>query len=354
MVVNAVMQMEAKNRLHKGLLMALLGLLGVILLVPVFLVALDSDVPPEALAKEKAIQNENQDIRVKVYLTESKKVVQLPLEEYIYGVVAAEMPADFHKEALKAQALAARTYIVDRLERKDYSDLSKWGKEAKKAHVTDTVNHQAFKTDDMLKKEWKARYETFRNSIREAVKETEGQIITYRGKPIYAAFFSTSNGYTENSEEYFKHKYPYLRSVSSPWDRMSPKYIHRHTLSWDEFVSRLEKKTGQAVSLPASTGTRLIRVTGRTEGKRIAKIRIGDQTFTGREIREALGLASTDFDVEVRGDQLQITTRGYGHGVGMSQWGANLMAKQGKKVDEIIRHYYQGVKIEPFSPDQVK
>ena len=334
--------------------MVLLGLMLIVLLIPVFLVAWDSDDPPEALAKEKAPQNEKQDVMIQVYLTETKKTIQLPLEEYIYGVVAAEMPADFHKEALKAQALAARTYIVDRLMRKDYSDLSKWGEEAKKAHVTDTVSHQAFKTDETLKQEWGAQYETRRNYIKEAVKETSGQIITYQGKPIYAAFFSTSNGYTENSEEYFKQKYPYLRSVSSPWDRMSPKYMHQHTLSFDEFIDQLEKKTGQAISLPASTGADLIQVMDRTEGKRIAKIRIGDQTFSGREIREALELASSDFDVTVQGDQLKITSRGYGHGVGMSQWGANLMAKQGKKVNEIIEHYYRGVKIESFSLDQVK
>ena len=168
--------------------MVLLGLVGVILLIPVFLVAWDSDVPPEALAKEKALQSENQDIRVKVYLTESKKVIQLPLEEYIYGVVAAEMPADFHKEALKAQALAARTYIVDRLERKDYSDMSKWGEEAKKAHVTDTVNHQAFKTDEMLKQEWKAQYETLRNSIREAVREPTARSLPIRESPFMLRF----------------------------------------------------------------------------------------------------------------------------------------------------------------------
>ena len=299
--------------------MVLLGLMIIVLLIPVFLVAWDSDDPPEALAKEKATQNENQDVMIKVYLTETKEIIQLPLEEYIYGVVAAEMPADFHKEALKAQALAARTYIVDRLKRKDYSDLSKWGEEAKKAHVTDTVSHQAFKTDQTLKQDWKAQYETRRNYIKEAVKETDGQIITYQGKPIYAAFFSTSNGYTENSEEYFKQKYPYLRSVSSPWDRMSPKYIHQQTLSFNQFIDQLEKKTGQAISLPAATGPGLIQVMDRTEGKRIAKIRIGDRTFTGREIREALGLASSDFNVAVQGDQLQITSRGYGHGVGMSQ-----------------------------------
>ena len=133
-----------------------------------------------------------------------------------------------------------------------------------------------------------------------------------------------------------------------------PKYIHQQTLSFNQFIDQLEKKTGQAISLPAATGPGLIQVMDRTEGKRIAKIRIGDRTFTGREIREALGLASSDFNVAVQGDQLQITSRGYGHGVGMSQWGANLMAKQGKKVNEIIKHYYRGVKIEPVNLDQVK
>lgn len=339
--------------MQKGLLIGLLGLLLIILLIPAFLVAWDTDAPPEASAQVKE-KNETPALTVRVYLSDEKKIIELPFEKYIYGVVAAEMPADFHKEALKAQALAARTYIIDRLTRKDFSDLAKWGNIAKEAHVTDTMLHQVYKTDGELQQAWGSKYKANQKKIEQAVAETAGQIIIYEGKPIYAAFFSTSNGYTENSEDYFKQKYPYLQSVSSSWDRLSPKYLQEQTLSFHQFVSQLEQKTGQTISIPASTGEGLIQVTARTEGKRIAKVKIGDRVFSGREVREALQLASTDFEVEVQGKQVKIRTRGYGHGVGMSQWGANLMAKEGKSVAEIVGHYYQGVEIGTITEDQVK
>ncbi|MBA4602978.1 stage II sporulation protein D [Thermoactinomyces mirandus] len=339
--------------MQKGLLIGLLGLLLIILLIPAFLVACDSDKRPEASAQVKE-KYEKSALTIRVYLSDEKKIIELPLEKYIYGVVAAEMPADFHKEALKAQALAARTYIIDRLLRKDFTDLAQWGNVAKEAHVTDTMRHQVYKTDEALQREWGSRYQANHKKIEQAVAETAGQIITYEGEPIYAAFFSTSNGYTENSEDYFKRKYPYLRSVSSSWDRLSPKYLHEQTLSLHQFISRLEKETGQSISLPASAGGEPVQVTQRTEGKRVAKVKIGDRIFSGRKVREALQLASSDFEVEVQGGQVKITSFGYGHGVGMSQWGANLMAKEGKSAKEIIRHYYQGVDIVKTREDQVK
>ncbi len=339
--------------MQKGLLIGLLGLLLIILLIPAFLVAWDSDAPPGASAQVKE-KDKTSSLMIRIYLSDEKRIIELPLEKYIYGVVAAEMPANFHKEALKAQALAVRTYIIDRLNRKDFSDLARWGNIAKKAHVTDTIMHQVYKTDEDLQRVWGSEYKSNQKKIRQAVAETAGQIITYKGKPIYAAFFSTSNGYTENSEDYFKQKYPYLRSVSSSWDRLSPKYIQEQTLTFQQFISQLEKKTGRTVSMPASAEGKLIQVTARTEGKRIAKVKIGDWIFSGREVREALQLASTDFEVEVQEKKVKFTSRGYGHGVGMSQWGANLMAKEGKSVAEIVKHYYQGVEIGRIEEDQVK
>ncbi|MGA8944163.1 MAG: stage II sporulation protein D [Thermoactinomyces sp.] len=339
--------------MQKGLLIGLMGLVLIILLIPAFLVAWDTDPPSEASAQVRE-KTDSSALMVRVYLSEKKKTIELPLEKYIYGVVAAEMPADFHQEALKAQALAARTYIIDRLIRKDFSDLEKWGDQAKKAHVTDTITHQVYKTDEELREVWGSKYTANRKKIEQAVMETAGQIITYEGKPIYAAFFSTSNGYTENSEDYFEQKYPYLRSVPSSWDRLSPKYLQEQTLSLSRLISRLEMETGQTISIPASAGGKLIQVIARTEGKRVAKVKIGDRIFSGREVREALQLASTDFEAEVQGNRVKIKSRGYGHGVGMSQWGANLMAKEGKSVAEIVRHYYRGVKIRMIMEDQVK
>lgn len=287
--------------------------------------ALDSERNPNSI-------NDPQ-IYINVKLSVEKKTVRLPLEDYIRGVVASEMPAEFEAEALRAQAMAARTYIYSRVKNKE-------------ATVTDTVKDQVYATDTKLKKKWGANYQQNIKKVQTAVDSTKGKIITYQNKPIYAAFFSTSNGYTENSEEYFKEPYPYLRSTHSSWDRLSPKFKRSKTVSTALLVKSLEEHTGKEVAITAFSQKNSIKILKRTSGKRIAQVEIGDQTFTGREVREALELASSDFSWKQKEDQITFTTYGYGHGVGMSQWGANLMAKKGQKAEQIISHYYQRVKIE--------
>lgn len=283
-----------------------------------------------------------------VYLTKEDRVIRLPLESYIEGVVAAEMPADFHIEALKAQSLAARTYIVKRLLKREFSDMNQWGETAKKAHVSDTVKHQAFLTDQDRKKHWGNDYTWKMNRIRQAVNETAGKVITYQGQPIYAAFFSTSNGWTEASEDYFQTSYAYLRSVPSWWDRKSPKYLHRAEFTLSQLQAQLKKETGKTIRLENASAVDWISILEKTSGNRVAKIIIGDQLFTGREVREALGLSSSDFSWKVDQSKIQFHTKGFGHGVGMSQWGAHLMAQHGKTYQQIIHHYYQNVKIQSW------
>ncbi|TCS95612.1 stage II sporulation protein D [Hazenella coriacea] len=334
-----------------------------ILLVPTLLVTTFSESTDsvaqveakEAVQKKKTtiIPSDEKMPPVRVYLTKEKRVLEVPLEEYITGVVASEMPADFHEEALKAQALAARTYIVKRLTKKEFTDLARWGTIAKTAHVTDTVQHQVFSTEQQLRSRWGIQYDEKQKRIESAVQATKGNIIVYQGEPIYAAFFSTSNGRTENSEDYFLTNYPYLRSVDSSWDQQSPKYDKEQVLTMHQFTQLLAKETGKSIAIPtAASPGQWMRVIEKTAGNRILKIRIGDEIFSGREVREALHLASSDFSWQVKGNEMIFTTRGYGHGVGMSQWGAHLMAKQGKEVLDIIQHYYQGVKVKPISAVQ--
>lgn len=294
--------------------------------------------------KPKAQANASPQIRV--YLTKEKQTRTFSLEDYVAGVVAAEMPVDFHLEALKAQALAARTYIARRLAQGSQNDMKVFGPEASKAFVTDTVKHQVFSTPEKLRAKWGAQYEQNRKKIEQAVKATQGQVITYQHQPIYAAFFSTSNGYTENSEEYFKHSYPYLRSVPSPWDREAERFKRKKVISFNQFSQRL----GQSVAVMNQTSKQWMKIKKRTTGHRVASVQIGDRVFTGREVREALQLPSSDFDCKKTQKQITCTTQGYGHGVGMSQWGANLLAQRGKKVHEIIRYYYRGTQIETWNP----
>ncbi|MDU4697728.1 MAG: stage II sporulation protein D, partial [Paenibacillus sp.] len=296
---------------------------------------------------------------VRVYLTRTGAVETVPLEQYVTGVLAAEMPADFELAALKAQAIAARTFIVRRLAAEDTS-----GTAGGKADVNDTVEHQVYLSRADLE-EWPSLGKAAQlDKLRQAVKQTEGIVMTYRGQPITASFFSSSGGYTENSEEYWSLKIPYLRSVPSPWDAaINPK--NRETLEMP--LSQLYGKLGQKVPEPVQTALaaldqgdskaaaqklsagKLFKTLSWTSGRRVKEIRIGDQVYTGREVREKLDLRSSQFTLAVTGDTVKITTYGYGHGVGMSQWGANGMAQEGYTATQILKHYYTGISFQQAS-----
>ena len=306
----------------------------VILIIPSFLVIPFTKERPtneRTNQTEQATTEPETAVEVAVYRSKYDQIANLPLEEYIKGVVAAEMPAEFELEALKAQALTARTYIV-----KQILNPKKMGV-PDGAIVTDTVMHQVYKSPKELKEIWGADYQWKMERITKAVNETKGKIITYNGEPITASFFSTSNGFTENSEDYWQNSFPYLRSVKSPWDKNSPKFIATKRIPLKEF----EQKLGVNLSGSGIAGT----IIERTEGNRVAKVQISGKQWTGREIRETLGLNSSDFTWKQKGNFIEITTKGWGHGVGMSQYGAHGMAQQGKTVKEIITHYYRGTSI---------
>lgn len=277
-----------------------------------------------------------ENLSVAVFRTSTEQIEEVDLEDYVIGVVASEMHADFSLEALKAQALTARTYIVRHLLNPIDMNLPDG------AMVTDTVMHQVYQNDDELRKKWGKDYDWKRERIAEAVLSTRGQIITYNGEPITATFFSTSNGYTENSEDYWQNEIPYLRSVESPWDAESPRYKAEKVISANQFYKKL------GVKLPGD-GT-VGKIIARTKSGRVEKVQINGKTFTGREIREKLDLDSSDFQWKRSGNNVVIETKGWGHGVGMSQYGANGMAKEGKNYQEIISHYYNGVKITSIDP----
>lgn len=289
----------------------------------------------ESVTKPIEIDNEN-DITVTVFRSKEERIEEVPLEKYVAGVVASEMPAEFEKEALKAQALAARTYIVKQLLNATDIELPQG------AVVTDTMMHQAFHNEKELMEKWGKDYHWKMERIQEAVMETSGLIITYEGEPIDASFFSTSNGYTENSEDYWTNSIPYLRSVASPWDKNSPRYFQEKQMSVAEFEQKLGIKLGDSPAI----GT----ILERTSTNRVKKVNINGKMFTGRQIRELLELDSTDFTWKREGDQIIIQTKGWGHGVGMSQYGADGMAKEGKNYEQIVKYYYQGVEIVSLKP----
>lgn len=321
----------------KSILISFAVLIFITLIIPTLLVLpFKEEMASSKLSEQldnsaQIVASEEFPIDVAVYRTETQTIEQLPLENYVVGVVASEMPADFELEALKAQALAARTYIVKQLLTDDKLGLPEG------ASVTDTELHQVYKNNDDLKELWGKDYKKKIDKITTAVSETAGQILTFKGEPIAAQFFSTSNGYTENSEAYWSSPFAYLTTVESPWDKQSPKYYDKKTFTINDFERLL--------NLKLTNSGELGEIIERTPGKRVSKVKIADKIFTGREIRERLDLQSTDFQLSRHGDQIVIETKGYGHGVGMSQYGANGMALEGKTYDEIVKYYYTGVDI---------
>ncbi|MGM0875077.1 MAG: stage II sporulation protein D [Bacillota bacterium] len=326
----------------KPVLFALGGLFIIILLIPTLLVAPFMDQSKGKLGEELSVAKKDvsvlaeSPVAVPVYRSQTKEIENIPLEEYVIGVVASEMPAEFETEALKAQALAARTYITKQL----MSDQTLSAPEG--SVVTDTTMHQVYKSDEDLKKIWGKDYTKKLNKITEAVAATQGKILTYENQPIEASFFSTSNGYTENSEAYWENSFPYLKSVESSWDEKSPKFYDQKVISIQEF----ERKLGVNLENSGSVG----KITELTPGKRVATVKVDGQEFTGREVREKLELKSTDFTWEMKGDSVVIETKGFGHGVGMSQYGANFMAEAGKSYTDIVSHYYLGAEVSAAEP----
>lgn len=255
---------------------------------------------------------------------------EINLEDYIVGVVSAEMPASFEIEALKAQAVAARTYAMNKINmRKDLEyDL-----------IIGTKD-QAYKDNRSLLTTWGLSFFPNYLKIRDAVIETQNQIITYDNQIINAFYFSMSNGFTEESEFVFKQDLPYLQSVESKWDNESiTNYEFTKIISKEEFCNSLE------ISCQEIT----IENINRSNTNRVNDITINGKTWKGTEIRTKLGLRSTDFTFNIKEKEIEIMTKGYGHGVGMSQYGANGMAKEGYKYEEILKHYYQNTKIEKIN-----
>ncbi|RAP29639.1 hypothetical protein C2W64_03289 [Brevibacillus laterosporus] len=311
-----------------------------LVLVPAALVMYhtpDPTVTPVVMVEQEGEPYSDNQPQINVFRSKLNQIEKMPLETYIEGVVAAEMPAEFELEALKAQAMAARTYIVRRLAEGNFQDVPKG------AHVLDTVRHQAFLGEVERKEMWGKQYEWKQNRIHQAVKGTLGKVLTYEGKPIDATFFSTSNGFTENAEDYWSARIPYLRSVASPWDIDSPRYEQSVQIPLKQF----QQKLGVMIVATASDGN-WYSVEERTAGNRIGRIKVGEKEFSGKEIREKLSLSSSSFSMKIKQGNVVITTKGYGHGVGMSQWGANGMAKAGKSAEQIVKYYYKGITMQDY------
>lgn len=272
----------------------------------------------EDIVKEEVIDN---NIYVNVRRNNGN-IEKYELEEYIIGVVGAEMPASFNKEALKAQSVVARTYALKSIKNNK--------------QLTTDNSTQNFKDNNELKKMWGINYNTYYNKIKSAVLETKGLYLSYNNDYVDAVYHSTSNGNTEDAVYVWGNSVPYLKSVSSEYDNTNKNYNSTITLTYNEISNKLKN------SIDSNTKFNII---SRTSGNRVKEIEINGTTYSGVEFRKLLNLRSADFNIENNGANVVISTNGYGHGVGMSQYGANGMANNGSSYRDILLHYYTGVSI---------
>lgn len=276
---------------------------------------------------------------ISVWRQDSSRTDTVNFEEYVKGVVASEMPSSFEKEALKAQAVAARTYSLAKYRnaQKSTNPSSHPG-----APVCDTVHCQVYQDQTALKKNKGSQWmKEGWKKISEAVQETKGQLLYYNGHLVQQALFhSSSGGRTENCENVFAAAVPYLVSVESPYEQDATHKKETKSLSVSEF-SRILKQTFPSKNFGTVTSEN-IKIIKRSSGDRVETLQVGNSTVTGRQVREALGLYSANFTISLSKDNITFTTKGSGHGVGMSQYGANGMAQEGFDYKEILSHYYSG------------
>lgn len=311
-------------------------LIGVVLLIGALILSApyltDEQIPAKLFSKS--------DI-VRLYVHDENKIQQLQLEDYLVGVVAAEMPAAFPEEALKAQAVAARTYVVKRMGAGGVTNPTHPG-----ADICDDHTHgQAWLSRENLKSRWGVvDYYQYYYKVKKAVDETAGQVLTWGDELIDPVYHASCGGKTENSEDVWQLQAPYLRSVVCPYD-VDPQSVQTVTFS----LAEVDEALGVNLSAtPVAGGENVsteIRLIDKTETGRPKNLLCGGKQFSAVAVRDLLGLRSTNFAWTAQGDSLIFTTVGHGHGVGMCQYGAKGMAEYGYNYRIILSHYYSGAEI---------
>ena len=326
-------------------LLAAISICLLLTLPPFIITNLDQDdTQPEK--SEKKTQADFKTVKplstITIYRTAAGRTEKIGFEDYVKGVVACEMPSTFHKEALKAQAVAARTYSLARVMKAEKNGTPSSHPDAP---LCDTVHCQvckntselkAVKGSDWMDKDWK--------KICTAVDDTKKQLLYYDGKLVEQALFhSSSGGRTENCEDVFAAAVPYLVSVDSPYEDSATHQKEKHTFTISEFAAKMRSACpGTAFGdINASN----IKISSRSKGSRVHEMKIGNGTVEGRTVREALGLPSANFTIKISDGNITFKSDGSGHGVGMSQYGADGMAKKGYDYKKILSHYYSGTEV---------
>ena len=280
-----------------------------LILIPIFVVSIIYKISINEVVELKEPKT--------IKIIKNNEEIELDLEEYIIGVVAGEMPDSFELEALKAQDVASRTYALY--------------KQEQNKTLNSTISDQVYITKEEMKEKWLDEYDYYYNKIKSAVRETENLIMTKNNKVFKSFYFAMSNGKTADSMTVFKENT--IKSVSSPWDNDTlNKFIVTTKFTKNELEIKLKVNNINTLEIIKRDNT-----------NRVEEIKVNDKILTGVEFRTLLNLRSTDFSIEIKDNIYYITTKGYGHGVGMSQYGANGMAKENYTYKEILKHYYQDI-----------
>ncbi len=288
-----------------------LGLIGLFLLLSYILTR-----PEESIVQ----------VKIKLYLHNENRIVELDLEDYITGTLAAEMPAYFELEALKAQAVAIRTYTVRKLLSETKYPLN--------ADMSDDINScQAFISRENFKQRNPKQGEELWSKLSQAVGDTRGELLVYEEEPIDALYFSTCGGRTASASESLGRDIPYLRSVNCEYCKESKHF--------EEVLVFSHKDLSQALGLNLKKNQ--VQITATNPSGRVKEIKVNQQVMSGECFRKALNLPSSWIKVKNNANEIIINSRGYGHGIGLCQYGANGMAQEGKSYRQILHKYYQGV-----------
>ena len=270
--------------------------------------------------------------RVRVLQVSSQKILSMDLTEYLIGAVASEMPASFSEEALKAQAIASYTYLKWLMLNSDSSAEALWD------ISDDSGTHQGFLSLEQMKERWGDKYDTYYGKLKRIVESVKGEYIAYNGEPVLAVFHGISAGSTADSSELWNEPLPYLISVDAPGDKLSPDLVSVNSFTYGELSVIIENISGS--STDGIDKKEWIKIISADKNGYVISVSIGGITVSGTELKALLSLKSPNFIVKTTDSKVEFTVYGKGHGLGMSQYSADFMARQGYDYKEILGHFY--------------
>ncbi|MGN1419347.1 MAG: stage II sporulation protein D [Acutalibacteraceae bacterium] len=287
--------------------------------------------------QENETKNKTAVKTVKVLRTSSGKVVQMNMKDYLIGAVSSEISPFYEEEAIKAQAVACYTYAKWLMLNADRSQIDG-------ADISDSPEtHQGYYDEDELKERWGDKYESYKQKIESCVSSVLGKYMTYNNEPIIACYHSLSSGKTEDALTVWGKDIEYLKSVSAPGDKLSPDYDSSVTLTEEEFSQKCKSLGDLSLPKKASDWVKDLKT---SKNGFVTSVKIGSKTFDGNDIRSAFSLKSPYFTVKYEDAKFTFSVVGYGHGLGMSQYSADYMARQGSSYEEILKHFYTGIEIQ--------